>query len=145
MTQSKKSDEYTIVLDELAKGIADDIDNQITIDLNHTYGTTTTYWAGDSVTDVVYSGSNDGTFTIDINDLTTDTIDISNLDGITVNTDYSWAYEDTRINTLEIENMCKEYPGLEKAYRNFKSVYDMVKQDYEGKKKAGEIDDDIPF
>jgi len=41
--------------------------------------------------------------------------------------------------------MCKEYPGLEKVWRNFKSVYDMCKQDYEGKKKAGEIDDDIPF
>jgi hypothetical protein len=127
MTQSKKDD------------------NTIVIDLNDTYGTTTTYWAGDSVSDIVISDASDGTFTIDINDLTTDTIDLSNLDGITVNTDYSWAYEDTRINTLEVEQMCKEYPALEKTWRNFKSVYDMVKQDYEGKKKAGEIDDDIPF
>jgi len=41
--------------------------------------------------------------------------------------------------------MCKEYPALEKVWRNFKNVYDMCKQDYEGKIKAGEIDDDIPF
>ena len=40
-------------------------DDTITINLDDTYGTTTTYWAGDSITDVVYSGSNDGTFTID--------------------------------------------------------------------------------
>jgi hypothetical protein len=133
MTQSKKSDEYTIVLDELAKGIADDIDNEIIIDLNNTYGTTTTYWAGDSVTDVVYSGSNDGSFTIDVNDVTTNTIDIG------------WIYNNMNIDPSEVENMCKEYPGLEKVWRNFKSVYDMCKQDYEGKKKAGEIDDDIPF
>jgi hypothetical protein len=120
-------------------------DDKIIIDLNNTYGTTTTYWAGDSVSDIVISDVSDGSFTISLDDLTTDTIDISNLNSITVNTDYSWAYEDTRIDVLEVERMCKEYPGLEKAYRNFKSVYDMVKQDYEGKKKAGEIDDDIPF
>jgi hypothetical protein len=118
-------------------------DDVILVDLNKTYGTTTTYWAGDSVSDIVISDASDGTFTIDLDDLTVDTIDLGNLDNIT--TDYRWAYEDTRINVLEVESMCKEYPGLEKAYRNFKSVYDMVKQDYEGKKKAGEIDDDIPF
>jgi phosphopantetheine adenylyltransferase len=126
MTQSKKDD------------------NTIVIDLNDTYGTTTTYWAGDNITDIVIGDSIDGTFTIDINDLTTDTIDISSLDNIT--SDYQWAYENTKIDKLEIEKMCKEYPALEKTWRNFKSVYDMVKQDYEGKKKAGEIDeDDIPF
>jgi hypothetical protein len=143
MTQSKKPDfESTINISELGlENIMED--DTITIDLSNTYGTTTTYWAGDSVTDVVYSGSNDGTFTIDINDLTTDTIDISNLDGIT--SDYRWAYENTKLDKLEIEKMCKEYPALEKTWRNFKSVYDMVKQDYEGKKKAGELDDDIPF
>ena len=123
-----------------------DDDDKIIINLDETYGTTTTYWAGDSVSDIVISDVSDGSFTISLDDLTTDTIDISNIDGISVNTDYSWAYEDTRINVLEVERMCKEYPGLEKAYRNFKSVYDMVKQDFEGKKKAGEIDDDdIPF
>ena len=112
-------------------------DDTITINLDDTYGTTTTtYWAGDSVTDVVYSGSNDGTFTIDINDLTTDTIDIG---------DWSLSGDFGRIDPVEVEKMCKEYPALEKVWRNFKSVYDMVKQDYEGKKKAGEIDDDLPF
>jgi len=108
-------------------------DDDIIIDLSDTYGATTTYWAGDSITDVVYSGSNDGTFTIDtstnISDITSD-----------------WIFTNNSIDPSEVERMCKEYPALEKVWRNFKSVYDMVKQDYEGKKKAGEIDeDDIPF
>jgi hypothetical protein len=138
MTQSKKPDfESTINISELGlENIMED--DTITINLNDTYGTTTTYWAGDSVTDVVYSGSNDGTFTIDINDLTTDTIDIGDWK-------LSGDFGAISINPHEVEKMCKEYPGLEKAWRNFKSVYDMVKQDYEGKKKAGELDDDIPF
>ena len=140
MTQSKKDDTFTIDVSEF------DLDNNkgdITINLDDTYGTTTTYWAGDSVSDITVSGVSDGTFTIDINDLTTDTIDLSNIDNI--KSDYHWAYENTKIDVLEVEKMCKEYPGLEKVWRNFKSVYDMCKQDYEGKKKAGEIDDDIPF
>jgi hypothetical protein len=135
MTQSKKPDfESTINISEL--GLDNIMEDTITIDLGDTYGTTTTYWAGDSVTDVVYSGSNDGTFTIDINDLTTDTIDIG---------DWNLSGNFGRIDPYEVEKMCKEYPALEKVWRNFKAVYDMVKQDYEGKKKAGEIDDDIPF
>ena len=107
-------------------------DDTITIDLNDTYGTTTTYWAGDSITDITTSGY-DGTFTVDTNTLVNDTVNID------------WLYNNMNIDPNEVERMCKEYPSLEKVWRNFKSVYDMVKQDYEGKKKAGEIDDDIPF
>jgi len=120
-------------------------DDVILVDLNKTYGTTTTYWAGDSVSDIVISDANDGSFTVSLDDLIVDTIDTSTMDGITLNNNYSHLYESTTINTIEIDRMCKEYPGLEKAWRNFKSVYDMVKQDYQGKKDAGEIDDDIPF
>ena len=131
MTQSKKTDEYTITLDSGEtidlSGIIDNT-GDITINLNDTYGATTTYWAGDSITDSVTIS--DGTFTIDTN-----SVDWIN----------SISVDDRRISPEEIERMCEHYPGLEKAWRNFKSVYDMVKQDYEGKKKAGEIDDDIPF
>ena len=131
MTQSKKPDfESTINIEELdVSGLLDD--DTITINLDDTYGTTTTYWAGDNITDITASGVNDGTFTID-----TGTMDTVNID---------WIYNNMNIDPSEVERMCKEYPSLEKVWRNFKSVYDMVKQDYEGKKKAGEIDDDIPF
>ena len=130
MTQSKDNDTLTVTLDDYVSS------EDIVINLDDTYGATTTYWAGDSVTDVVYSDSADGTFTIDT----------STMDGI--NIDYvrgDWVFTNNSIEPSEVERMCNEYPALEKVWRNFKSVYDMVKQDYEGKKKAGEIDDDIPF
>jgi hypothetical protein len=128
MTQSKKdNDTFTISLDD---HFLNSMDNSISVNLDDTYGTTTTYWGGDSdsISDTV--NISDGTFTIDTNSADW-------LSEIHIN--------DTRISPEEIERMCKEYPSLEKVWRNFKSVYDMCKQDYEGKKKAGEIDDDIPF
>ena len=140
MTQSKmNNDEYVITLDSGEKidlnGIIDTT-GDITIDLNdYNMGTTTTYWAGDSVTDITLdTGAASGTLTID-STVYTGSTDV-NLD---------WIYDGMNININKVENMCKEYPALEKVWRNFKSVYDMCKQDYEGKKKAGELDDDIPF
>ena len=127
MTQSKKDewDEYvSLNLDDIL-----DTTGNIVIDLKDTYGTTTTYMSGDSITDVIYSGTNDGTFTID-----SDTIFTSD-----------WKFTNNSIDPSEVERMCKEYPALEKVWRNFKSVYDMVQQDYKGKKKSGEVDDDLPF
>ena len=36
----------------------------------------------------------------------------------------------------KIQAMCKEYPGLSKAFDNFKVTYKMVHQDWLGKKKV---------
>lgn len=33
----------------------------------------------------------------------------------------------------QIEEMCKEYPALQKALENFKTIYEMVKDDYASK------------
>ena len=52
---------------------------------------------------------------------------------------------DKYIDPQQVENMCEEYPALQKVWRNFKSLYDMTLQDYKGKQKAGELDDNIPF
>ena len=129
MTQSKTNDSFTIDINDLKLDDIVDTTGDITINLDNTMGTTTTYWAGDSMTDITVADR--GTFTIDTN--TVDTVDID------------WIYNNMNIDPNEVESMCKEYPALEKVWRNFKSVYDMCKQDYEGKKKAGELDDDIPF
>ena len=132
MTQSKKPDfESTINIEELdLSGLMED--DTITINLDDTYGTTTTYSLNDSIGDITFNTSTyDSSFTVDSN-----TIDTVNID---------WIYNNINIDPNQVENMCKEYPALEKVWRNFKSVYDMCKQDYEGKIKAGEIDDDIPF
>ena len=127
-------DKFTITLDDYVSG------EDITINLNDTYGTTTTYWAGDSITDVVIDNTNDGTFTI-TDDATTISIGDWDLSG-------NFGVIDNKIDPDKVERMIKHYPGLEKVWRNFTQVYEMCKQDYEGKIKAGEIDefdDDIPF
>ena len=127
MTQSKKDDTFTIDVNDLKLDDILDTTGDITINLNDTYGATTTYSVG-SLDDTITIS--DGTFTLD-----THAIDWTahNILG------------DTRISPQEIERMCEHYPGLEKAWRNFKAVYDMTLQDWKGKKKAGEIDNDIPF
>jgi len=33
----------------------------------------------------------------------------------------------------QIEEMCKDYPALDKAYENFRTIYKMVFQDWKGK------------
>jgi len=38
-----------------------------------------------------------------------------------------------------IEEMCDEYPALLKAYEQFKLIYKMTEQDYEGKLKERNI------
>tara|TARA_B100000242_G_C42987654_1_gene458439 strand:- start:125 stop:532 length:408 start_codon:yes stop_codon:yes gene_type:complete len=80
-------------------------------------------------------------------------------DTVTINTeDYSFAGDNltytidginepaqefvTHLPTMEkIEKMCEQYPGLKKAYEHFVFAYKLTRQDYEGKVKAGELDD----
>ena len=86
-----------------------------------------------SIGDLTFSNVDNSITDFSLNSNTTDTIDIS------------WIYNNTNLDINEVERMCKEYPALEKTWRNFKSVYDMVKQDYKGKVKAGDIEDEYPF
>ena len=86
-----------------------------------------------SIGDLTFSNVDNSITDFSLNSNTTDTIDIS------------WIYSNTNLDINEVERMCKEYPALEKTWRNFKSVYDMVKQDYKGKVKAGDIEDEYPF
>lgn len=45
-------------------------------------------------------------------------------------------FDDYLPSPRELEPMCKEYPALEKAYENFKTVYKMVEQDWIGKQQS---------
>lgn len=42
---------------------------------------------------------------------------------------------DTLPDLDKVEEMCREYPGLDKAFENFKTVYKMIEQDWLGKQK----------
>ena len=129
MTQSKKSEDT------------------FTIDIsNMSSGTDTYTLSGDS--SIVFS---DSISSITMSDYVVDTIDLSNI--TTISGDIDWdnmgtikinrtMFEDCMPDADRINDMCKEYPALAKAYENFKTIYKMVDQDYKGKY---EDDDEFPF
>lgn len=91
--------------------------------------------------------------TIDLSDYLTDTIDITTMDGsgitLTNSSSIDWnsvdwsnitiapvEFEDCMPDVAKVEDMCKDYPALEKAYENFKTVYKLVHQDWQGRQDA---------
>ena len=118
--------------------------NTIVINLNDTYGSTTTYLGGSSVGILAQDlGSIDSSYTITLDD----TISLGSggagsyttiTSGAGNSIDPQWwvTTQNTHIEIAEVESMCKEYPALAKVYENFKTVYDLVKQDWKGKKDA---------
>ena len=125
MTQSK--DDYTSIGD-------------ITFDVTEgslspfTLNADTTITISGQSSDYVYSTSMLGvspTYTM------SDTVTI---DGVSSEYNITWPL-DNSINIDKIESMCKEYPALEKTWRNFKATYDLVLQDWKGKQN----EDDTQF
>ena len=66
--------------------------------------------------------------------------DTVTIDGVSSEYNITWPL-DNSINIDKIESMCKEYPALEKTWRNFKATYDLVLQDWKGKQN----EDDTQF
>lgn len=106
---------------------------------------------------IVSDGSDDyvsgDTISIDasmISGLTVDTIDLSNItiDSTPHNTTWdSWSltaveFEDKMPDVAKVEDMCNDYPALRKAYENFKTIYKMVHQDWQGRQDS---EDQFPF
>lgn len=77
--------------------------------------------------------------TIDISNINETDYYISNKDWLDADFDTSLIsteeFRDRMPDISKIEDMCKEYPGLKIAYENFKSIYKMVHQDWQGKQK----------
>jgi len=67
-----------------------------------------------------------------------DNIDLSSLNISTLN---PVIFKDYMPDVAKVEDMCNDYPALEKAYENFKTIYKMVQQDWQGKQdeKNGKI------
>ena len=115
----------------------DDFLKDLTIDLSDT--TTVT---GSSVSDYSYSYNSNTMSTITLSPSITNvggTYSIGSISSVnTINIDNSsftfnlpeeWI--DTFPEWYRVENMCKKYPALEIALRNFKTVYQLVKDDYD--------------
>ena len=80
--------------------------------------------------------------TIDISTITTSTIDTSafddllSMDDISITLNEPVEFEDHMPDVAKIEDMCNDYPALAKAYENFKTMYAMVHQDWQGRQDA---------
>jgi hypothetical protein len=109
-------------------------DNEYTIDLSNMNGTTDT---------ITVTGTNDmDSSWVSVGDITTSTIDIDSIITSTITLDDThWAdgitweqteFEDKMPSVAKVEDMCKDYPALAKAYENFKTIYAMVHQDWKG-------------
>jgi hypothetical protein len=97
-----------------------------TIDIN-TYTDTITI-SGSNISTITYDSVMAGDY-ISLN--LPDTIDI---DSLTFPIPVEWEHEFPAFH--KIEEMRKEYPALERAYENFKTIYTMVEQDWIGKQRA---------
>ena len=85
----------------------------------------------DSITTTINSTSTD---TIDISTYTTSSDDQISFDWDNIEISPTlWTEVLPNVNT--VNDMCKEYPALAKAYENFKTVYKLVEQDYKGKQE----------
>jgi len=102
----------------------------------------------------------DSSKTIDLSNITIDnssnntmyyTTDTGTIDTITMSTgNSSWGsyqgdistwsfpelkdFEHTMPSLTKVEEMCTMYPALDKAFENFKAIYDLVKDDYQARK-----------
>ena len=96
----------------------------------------------------ITSGPTSGDIYIDTNNMSSynisagaaGTYTINSSDTITLNTDYqfSWGDAEEFVDAFpdwqRVQDMCKKYPGLEIALRNFQTVYTLVKDDYDNPK-----------
>jgi hypothetical protein len=110
----------------------DDFLKDITIDLSNT---TTVVGAGSNpyiydtatMSPITITTGGAGTYTIgNISSIDTMSIDSSSF---TFNLPEEWV--DAFPDWHRVEDMCKKYPGLEIAFRNFQTVYQLVKDDYD--------------
>jgi hypothetical protein len=133
MSNSSQEDPYTITLNN----------EPVNFNGSGTYTISSDTWASLTTTSIpaltsadiiTLTGASYGTFNGTFNTSSIETIDVGSFNG---SSNY-WVKEefDGRFPDYDrIQKMCKDYPGLEIAYRKFKEVYKMVKEDYDGKER----------
>lgn len=111
------NDTITITLPNDTISLTDSMIGSISYDTltsSYTYGAVVP-------TSTVGSGISTSSGTISIN---TDTFSFNS-----IATPIDW--KDSFPNWDRVQDMCKEYPSLEIALRNFKTIYELVKDDYD--------------
>ena len=87
-------------------------------------------WIDTTSSGILSYNGNDWITISDDNNISIESID---LDSLSFPIPEEWKHEFPSFQ--KVEEMCKEYPALEKAYENFKVIYRMVEQDWIGKQK----------
>tara|TARA_A100001035_G_scaffold251166_1_gene222940 strand:+ start:55 stop:396 length:342 start_codon:yes stop_codon:yes gene_type:complete len=91
-----------------------------------------------SIGDVAYPDHSDSSYTI--------TLDDTSLAEPTYITEDNLVFDvgsmPTSLDQHKIERMCEHYPALAKSWREFKTFYDLVKDDFDSNV---EEDNEIPF
>lgn len=105
----------------------------ITLDNNIISGDTITITSdGSGVYDTMA-----GDITIDIGDTisynSSDTITTSYINNITQGILFPEEWKDCFPDWDKVQDMCKQYPSLEIAMRNLKTIYNLIKDDYDNK------------
>ncbi len=128
------SSQLTTSLDDFLKDITIELSDTTTVtgssisDYSYSYNSNTmsTITLSPPITSISSGGG--GTYT-SINGISgIDTITIDN-SSFTFNLPKEWI--DCFPDWHRVEDMCKKYPGLEIALRNFQTVYQLVKDDYD--------------
>lgn len=130
MNNSSQEEPYTITLDEFKTLNYQGLEALTWSSNTWASLTTTSIPALTSADIVTLTGTSYGSF----NTSNIETIDINSFTG----SNNYWVKEefDGRFpDYSRVIDMCKQYPGLEIAYRKFKEVYKMVKEDYDGKER----------
>ena len=135
---SAQEDCLTISNDGAVSGsvgiIAQEIDSVLTDTITLTSGTGSSYYyntsAGFSSNNITISGTGSANgYTIASG--TTSTVTLNDINATT----FSWKMPEEFVDAFpdydRIEKMCKEYPGLAIAFEKFKTVYKLVKDDYD--------------
>ena len=106
-----------------------------------------------------YIINSEDSITIDVSSITSSTIDLGgstltlddswvindgtiDLDSLTITLNDPVEFEDNMPSVAKVEDMCNDYPSLRKAYENFKTIYKMVHQDWQGRQ---DDDEHFPF
>lgn len=105
-------------------------DDKYTIDISDCNTITIEIPSDPAVGDIFYDVNQD-----DIKIYGTDsdwiTIDSGNINWNNISLD-PVLWEDRMPDLEQVKKMCEQYPALDKAYENFKTIYSMVEQDWKG-------------
>ena len=129
MNNSSQDQNYIVISDNSIEDITIDLGSVNTVDTS----TWSTISSPSSITSIDTSAwTNQG---IDTITLTSGTL---GEESFTFTNNWSLPnieFEDCMPDAKRVNAMCKLYPGLEIAYKKFKEVYKMVKEDYDGKER----------